>query len=248
MGFINNMMKKLGYVPQSDLNESQAQARALESDLSAARAESYDLHNRMTSMQRELDLSRRDDLTGLGNKKRLDDAYQKLYVDDHLEGHALVMIDANNLKKVNDTLEYDGGNTYLRHIAHSISETFPDHVVMARHGGDEYSIIIKATEEEAQALADQFEAHVQENLCFHMEDDTLYAIEGSAASGVTALHNGMKLGGNGGAIEAATQEMQPHKDAMKAALKESGHEVGMVREATGPEQEQFHAREQELFI
>ncbi len=248
MGFINNIMNKLGYVPQADLNESQAQVLALESDLKEARTESYALHKRMTNMQREVDLSRRDDLTGLGNKKRLDGEYQKLFVDDHLEGHALIIIDANNLKKVNDTLEYDGGNTYLRHIAHSISETFPDHVSMARHGGDEYAVILKATEEEAQALADQFETHVQENLCFHMEGGKLYAIEGSAASGVVMLENGMSLHDSGGAIEAATQKMQPHKNAMKAALKESGHAAGMVREATSPEQEQYHSQEQELFI
>jgi diguanylate cyclase (GGDEF)-like protein len=85
-------------------------------------------------------LSRTDDLTLLPNRRavlaRLDDT---LAMPRPL---ALMMLDLDGFKDVNDTLGHAAGDTVLQLVAHRMREVLPPEVVVARLGGDEFAVIV----------------------------------------------------------------------------------------------------------
>ena len=85
----------------------------------------------------------RDSLTGVGSKM----AYNKKIAELNaqiLNGHAefaIVMIDMNHLKKINDECGHKAGDLYIKGCCHLICETFK-HSPVFRIGGDEFVVIL----------------------------------------------------------------------------------------------------------
>jgi diguanylate cyclase (GGDEF)-like protein len=82
-------------------------------------------------------LSRTDDLTGLGNRRavmgRLAAAEERPV--------ALMLIDLNGFKAVNDTFGHPEGDRLLEQVGRRLAEVLPDAELVARLGGDEFAII-----------------------------------------------------------------------------------------------------------
>ena len=57
---------------------------------------------------------------------------------DELAHSALIMIDADNLKTINDTYGHEAGDVYLKKIARLITSIDVKKSVSARLGGDEF--------------------------------------------------------------------------------------------------------------
>jgi diguanylate cyclase (GGDEF)-like protein len=90
-------------------------------------------------------LSRTDDLTLLPNRRaartRLDeDIAAKTSV-------ALLLLDLDAFKEINDTLGHAAGDIVLQMTALQIGETLPADVLLARVGGDEYAIVVNNCDE-----------------------------------------------------------------------------------------------------
>ncbi len=74
--------------------------------------------------------------------------------------HALLMIDVNGFKDINDNLGHSTGDRVLQHIAQLVKQNTRPTDVVARYGGDEFCVIlndIRAAEngmERAKALSD----------------------------------------------------------------------------------------------
>jgi diguanylate cyclase (GGDEF)-like protein/PAS domain S-box-containing protein len=103
--------------------------------------------------QKKLDrLARIDGLTGLLVRRAFLEA-----VDDRLgTPGALLYIDLDNFKPVNDKLGHEAGDRVLCIVARQLEETAGDHGLAARLGGDEFAIWLHgadAREAEAAALA-----------------------------------------------------------------------------------------------
>lgn len=90
-------------------------------------------------------LSRTDDLTLLPNRRsvigRLDAA---LETDEPL---ALMLLDLDGFKDVNDTLGHAAGDSVLQLVAHRMREALPASVMIGRLGGDEYAIVVPSNDE-----------------------------------------------------------------------------------------------------
>ncbi len=56
--------------------------------------------------------------------------------------HAIIMIDVDNFKSVNDIYGHHFGDVYLREIARAISWALPQDALIGRIGGDEFSALI----------------------------------------------------------------------------------------------------------
>lgn len=84
-----------------------------------------------------------DHLTGLYNRGGLENFLSSCFQkpEEFCES-ALVMIDADNLKKVNDTYGHEGGDAYLKHLADLLGKFAPGHSVAARLGGDEFVLFL----------------------------------------------------------------------------------------------------------
>jgi len=57
----------------------------------------------------------------------------------------VLMIDCDNLKRINDTHGHESGNRLLQHLVRCIREQLRGSDVMARFGGDEFIVLLPET-------------------------------------------------------------------------------------------------------
>ena len=100
----------------------------------------------------EKTLARTDELTGLPNRRRL---IAELDTFSRVEG-ALMLLDLNGFKQVNDQCGHGAGDEVLIQVAARFARVLPESALLARLGGDEFGILFnggpQATQETVQAL------------------------------------------------------------------------------------------------
>ena len=92
-------------------------------------------------------LSLTDDVTGLNNMRNfflLAEVQEKL-AKRHARPFAICMIDADNLKKVNDRHGHFAGTLLIQQVAGKITENIRNSDITARYGGDEFVIMFNET-------------------------------------------------------------------------------------------------------
>ncbi len=83
-----------------------------------------------------------DDLTGLGNRRALFEQGQGRLEQGKPEDRvALMLIDINDFKEVNDTLGHQAGDELLRKTAERLAERFRQADLLVRLGGDEFALV-----------------------------------------------------------------------------------------------------------
>jgi len=99
------------------------------------------------------DLAFTDELTGLANRRlfmeRLDQAIKSSKRSD--EDFALIYLDLDKFKQINDTLGHDMGDILLTEVSRRLQQSVREIDTVARLGGDEFSIILLDIEAEAMA-------------------------------------------------------------------------------------------------
>lgn len=90
--------------------------------------------------------ARRDQLTGLANRRHLEDELERIFAGpapDRLDV-ALIMCDVDGLKTVNDTRGHAAGDDVLRAVARVLESAVADHDgFAARLGGDEFCLVLR---------------------------------------------------------------------------------------------------------
>ncbi len=109
------------------------------------------------------DKARRDSLTGVGNKTAWVEASseENRRIKAGNDEFAVLMLDINNLKYVNDTFGHGHGDEYIRGCCRILCETFKSSPVF-RIGGDEFVTIVKnedyvKREERVESLREKYE-------------------------------------------------------------------------------------------
>ena len=103
-------------------------------------------HRIQLEEERDIDL-----LTGLYNRRGAEARLIELFkVPENMAHGALVMLDADELKIVNDRHGHDDGDRYLRKVADVLGQFPKEHRLAARVGGDEFVLLLYGydTEEE----------------------------------------------------------------------------------------------------
>jgi two-component system cell cycle response regulator len=110
--------------------------------------------------RRVLETARRqattDGLTGLHNRHFLAEQLRLLQslAERHKQGYAVVAIDVDDLKSVNDTFGHEMGDLALRGFANVVRKTIRGSDVGVRTGGDEFLILLpRGGLEDARVLA-----------------------------------------------------------------------------------------------
>jgi diguanylate cyclase (GGDEF)-like protein len=136
--------------------EARVRARTAELDATLQRLE--DANKRLQ------DFSRRDGLTGVYNRRHLDDALVALlqHARDHAEPISLLMIDVDHFKKINDDHGHVAGDDCLRAIAQGLDRIARGTGgTLARYGGEEFALLLPGHRlEQAQELAERLRAEV----------------------------------------------------------------------------------------
>jgi diguanylate cyclase (GGDEF)-like protein len=102
------------------------------------------LHNEMLIGRLRHD-ALHDTLTGLPNRSQLTNDANAALADARVNGGvvALMIIDLNGFKAVNDTLGHHVGDDLLRQVALRFVDTAPRGVTVARLGGDEFAVLVR---------------------------------------------------------------------------------------------------------
>ncbi|MCI8390583.1 MAG: diguanylate cyclase [Roseburia sp.] len=96
----------------------------------------------------------RDALTGLNNRRRLNQYLNELETQSWGEGACyFVLLDVDKFKMINDTYGHVEGDVVLRQVADQMKKVFGDsRSFLARYGGDEFVIVLRdETEEQLEA-------------------------------------------------------------------------------------------------
>jgi len=84
-----------------------------------------------------------DALTGLANRRQLLDHGKQLITQSHAEGiTALLLLDLNHFKEVNDTLGHAAGDEVLKQVADRLRATARPTDLVSRLGGDEFAVLL----------------------------------------------------------------------------------------------------------
>lgn len=141
---------------EAELIEARTQAQALARDLAAANDElttaQHQLRQQAQTVQarnQELDLlSQTDPLTGLGNRRMLKNTFTRWLpvpppgagVPPPRPQAALLLVDADHFKCINDRWGHDEGDRVLVELAHALRRSSRRSDLVVRHGGEEFIV------------------------------------------------------------------------------------------------------------
>jgi diguanylate cyclase (GGDEF)-like protein/PAS domain S-box-containing protein len=110
---------------------------------------SRDVTDRKVIQQRIQHLAYHDNLTGLPNRSLLQDrlAHSIARAERSSKKVAVLFIDLDNFKNINDTLGHDIGDELLRQVSRRLSECVRLEDTIARQGGDEFIVLLDSLED-----------------------------------------------------------------------------------------------------
>ncbi|MEH6592697.1 MAG: GGDEF domain-containing protein [Halioglobus sp.] len=94
-------------------------------------------------------LASHDPLTGIPNRRALFEHAQSCLLRSTRSGKpfALLVIDLNNFKQVNDNLGHNVGDAVLKHLAQRLSTGFRETDFIGRLGGDEFGVVLEPVDD-----------------------------------------------------------------------------------------------------
>ncbi|MEI6208786.1 MAG: PAS domain S-box protein [Desulfuromonadales bacterium] len=119
----------------------------------------YDITARKQAEEKINELAFFDQLTGLPNRTLLMDRLKQAMAASSRNGSnsALLFIDLDNFKTLNDTLGHDMGDLLLKQVAQRLTKCVREEYTTARLGGDEFVVMLTGLGTDKRAAASQTE-------------------------------------------------------------------------------------------
>ena len=127
-----------------------------------------------------------DDLTGLIAKRRFDAAYQRAVENARVQGEklAVMMLDLDGLKKINDTHGHPVGAYTISEVGKVIGATVANTGAACRFGGDEFAVFLPGhSRAEAHKLGDK----IRERIASHHFDKEGVIVQPTLSIGLSAF-------------------------------------------------------------
>ncbi|WP_328184564.1 putative bifunctional diguanylate cyclase/phosphodiesterase [Marinobacter sp. OP 3.4] len=85
-----------------------------------------------------------DVLTGTANRRLFEDRCRRALASASRHGHncALISLDVDHFKRINDTLGHDAGDALLKTLSQRLRDTVREEDTIARLGGDEFAVLL----------------------------------------------------------------------------------------------------------
>ena len=124
-----------------------------------------------------LEMANHDSLTGLFNRRRFTEELKKEIIGVMRHGHAsaLLFVDLDQFKYINDACGHPAGDRLIRKVADELLRSVRRDDVVARFGGDEFAILVRRTDVHgAQSSAETIlsnmrrMAHIEDEHVFHV--------------------------------------------------------------------------------
>lgn len=142
-----------------ETRDVQISAQRSHADITLMRQRVDEAEREIARLQIELaqasELMRHDQLTGVLNRKGMDEAVEREIARAKRTGGPLsiAMLDIDNFKLLNDRLGHDAGDSALIHLATVVREAIRPQDVLARYGGEEFVILLPNTSLDDAATA-----------------------------------------------------------------------------------------------
>jgi diguanylate cyclase (GGDEF)-like protein len=179
-------------------------------------------NERMQELRRQ---ASRDPLTGLKNRRRFEEDLHTELARSRREGTAgaVLMLDLDNFKRVNDTLGHPVGDRAIAEIAAVLTGRMRATDVVARLGGDEFAIVLPRCElDEAEEIAEAIVRAVRLRASAGGPGDSITTSVGIATFGPDS-------GGPNPVLAAADQALYEAKNAGGDTVRTA---IGTVRPAS----------------
>lgn len=151
-----------------------------------------DISARKDAEQRLKHAAHHDPLTGLANRTRLDEQIQKTSVQRRKGGahEALLFIDLDRFKLINDSLGHSVGDRVLVEVAQRLRDSLRPSDQLFRFGGDEFIVLLNdlTCGRDAERVSQRILDNLHQPL--HVDDRTLVV---SASIGIAPLQDDGKL-------------------------------------------------------
>lgn len=129
-----------------------------------ARLQAAEMQSRMSACEEALRKEATTDvLTGLANRRKLDEFLAEELAGACAGGQplAVVMIDIDRFKSVNDANGHAAGDAVLRFLGHLLRENVEKTDLAARYGGEEFVLVLPGAD---RATATAMAEHLRQNL------------------------------------------------------------------------------------
>ncbi|MEX2672769.1 MAG: GGDEF domain-containing protein [Phycisphaeraceae bacterium] len=159
-----NMQRELGR-KNAELMRVNLELHRVNSELEDTRAQLEQKHEQLLAANTQLaDLAATDTLTGIPNRRALEQSLQQAFYTAKLEDRALsvAIIDVDHFKSLNDTFGHAAGDEALKQLANILSKTARESDMVARLGGEEFALVIRnAAGKEAHKAADRLRQAIE---------------------------------------------------------------------------------------
>lgn len=109
--------------------------------------------------------SRTDFLTGLYNRRGFEDVYERMAKRSQRSDRplALLYMDSDSLKSINDTKGHDAGDRFIVDLARVLSDLLRGNDLVSRWGADEFAAVVEnTTREKALSIAERLRQAIAE--------------------------------------------------------------------------------------
>jgi diguanylate cyclase len=133
----------------------------VEASLQVMSDELTELRSQVNALTRD---SQTDALTGISNRRAFDAAMERLTQESEQDGQplSLIMADIDHFKAFNDSHGHLVGDQVLRFVAQEMQQCVKGRDVLARFGGEEFSVLLPATPlEGARMLAESIRVIIE---------------------------------------------------------------------------------------
>ena len=201
----------LGFVKIGDREWTEAELNALEAITSLL----AQLQGRIAAEERLRYLAEHDDLTGVYNRRALVEHLSARLQPSRPGPVALLFVDLDRLKVINDYLGHTAGDWFIRVFADRLCDDAGESTFIARFGGDEFVVVPAATM--GAAAAERLARQLQDRLRQHVD------VGGETLARTVSI--GVALGTPG--RESASDLLSHADQALISAKNAGGNTVAM---------------------
>ncbi len=125
--------------------------------------------NRESNEVRLLELAGTDSLTGVPNRLKLYESYRQWQRknQDKQSTMSVALIDLDHFKKINDQYGHSAGDEALRHVAGFIQKQMPQGALLARIGGEEFTLQLTSEIDQSCSFLDKLRRELKETPLMH---------------------------------------------------------------------------------